>query len=71
MRKQGGGACQQAVPSPGEPVAMNAGSASTQPLAGNRCAILEAQEAPRGAGTQPLAGNATLAVTRRDRLLAV
>ena len=37
----------------------------------NRCAILEAQEAPRGAGTQPLAGNATLAVTRRDRLLAV
>ena len=38
-----------------------------QPLAGNRCATLEAQEAPSGAGTQPLAWNATLAVIRRFR----
>ena len=38
-----------------------------QPLAGNRCATLEAQEAPSGAGTQPLAWNATLAVIRRVR----
>ena len=43
----------------------------SQPLAGNRCAILEAQEAPRGAGTHPLAGNATFAVIRRDPLLAL
>ena len=42
-----------------------------QLLAGNRCATLEGQEAPNCAGTQPLAGNATLAVTRRDRLLAL
>ena len=42
-----------------------------QLLAGNRCATLEAQEAPRGAGTQSLAGNATLAVIRRDPLLAL
>ena len=43
----------------------------SQPPAENRCAILEAQEAPRGAGTQPLAGNATFAVIRRDPLLAL
>ena len=42
-----------------------------QPLVGNRRATLEAQEAPSGAGTQPLAGNATLAVARRDSLLAL
>ena len=29
----------------------------SQPLAGNPCASLEAQETPSGAGTQPLAGN--------------
>ena len=29
----------------------------TQPLTGNRCATLEAPEAPSCAGTQPLAGN--------------
>ena len=40
-----------------------------QPLAGNRCATLEAQEAPSGAGTQPLAWNATLAVIQVFRFI--